>query len=223
MDLQRWPRKNGARPWSGAIGLRSKPPKWPHGTQRTPFGRACAVRLADPARHLLSENSVTVMRSPKNAMTSVAGLAASLGRPVLRRALRQSPGSARRGSPVGWRCVAAILALGLGLSGISPCLCAAESAQISDPHACCAHSASPRRSAPTAGTFVTTSANPCCTSPTAAGLAARLDDRDVLRHTFAAGVARATAPDHQVALSTLGVSAASLQHFPPPRTTVLRI
>ena len=163
------------------------------------------------------------MRSLKNAMTSVTGLAASLGRRVLRRDLRQSPGRTRRESPVGWRCVAAVLALGLGLSGVSPCLCAAEPAQTSDPHACCAHSASPRRSVPTTGTLVTTSATPCCTSPTAAGLAARLDDRDVLRHTFAAGVARATAPVHQVALSTLGVSAASLQHFPPPRPTVLRI
>lgn len=189
----------------------------------TPSSYGDAHPAANPARHLLAGSSVTVMRYLKNAMPSVTGPAASLGRPVLRRDLRQSPGRARRGSPVGWRCVAAILALGLGLSGVSPCLCAAESAQTSDPHACCAQPAGPRRSVPTDGTSVTTSATPCCTSPTAAGLAARLDDRDVLRHTFAAGVARATAPDHQVALSTLGVSAASLQHFPPPRTTVLRI
>jgi len=178
---------------------------------------------AKPARHLLAESAVTVMRSLKNAMALVTGLAGPLGRRVVGRDLRQSEGGTRRESRVGWRCVAAVLALGLGLSGVSPCLCAAEPAQTSDPHACCAHSASPRRSVPTTGTFVTTSATPCCTSPTAAGLAARLDDRDVLRHTFAAGVARATAPDHQVAVSTLGVSAASLQHFSPPRTTVLRI
>ena len=126
---------------------------------------------ANSARHLLTGSSVTVMRSLKNAMTLVTGLAAPLGRRVAGRDLRQSEGGARRESPIGWRCVAAVLALGLGLSGVSPCLCAAEPAQTSDPHACCAHSASPRRGVPTTGTFVKTSATPCCTSPTAAGLA----------------------------------------------------
>ena len=178
---------------------------------------------AKPARHLLTGSSVDMLSSLKNAMALVTGLAGPLCRRVAGRGLRRSEGGARRESPVGWRCVAAVLALGLGLSGVSPCLCVAEPAQTSDPHACCAHSAGPGGGVPTDGTSGKTSATPCCTSPTAAGLTARLDDRDVLRHTLVAAVARAIAPERQVALSTVGVSAASLQHFPPLRTTVLRI
>jgi hypothetical protein len=156
-------------------------------------------------------------------MTLATGFAVLLRRPVRRRDLGRWAGSRRRGPHAGWRCVAAVLALGLGLTGVSPCLCAAEPARTSDPHACCAHSASPRRGVPTTGTFVKTSATPCCTSLTAAGLAARLDERDVLRHTFAAAVARATAPERHLAFSTVGVSAAPLHHSSPPRPTVLRI
>jgi hypothetical protein len=156
-------------------------------------------------------------------MTLVTGLAAPLGRPVLRRGLRQSPGSARRGSPVGWRCVAAILALGLGLSGVSPCLCRAELARTSDPHACCKDSAGPGGGVPTDGTAVKASSTPCCASQTAAAFAARLDGRDVLRHTLVAALATAIAPERHVAPSTVGAAAASPQHSSPRRTNVLRI
>lgn len=164
-----------------------------------------------------------MMRSLKNAMTLVTGLAGPLSRRGVGRDLRQSEGGTRRESPVAWRCVAAVLALGLGLSGVSPCLCAAEPAQSSDPHACCSHSASARGGVPTTGQSVKASSVPCCTSQTAAGLAARLDDRDVLRHTLLAAVATATVPERHVVVSTVGASASSLQHFSPPRTTVLRI
>lgn len=220
---QELPRKKGVTTSLVTIVLRSNLPKRPHRSRTFLSWMEEGHPAANPARHLLTGSSVTVMRSLKNSTALVTGLVGPLGRRVVGRDLRQSKGGTRRESPVGWRCVAAVLALGLGLSGVSPCLCAAEPAPTSDPHACCAHSAGTGGAAPTDGTSVKTSASPCCTSPTAAGLAVRLDDRDVLRHTFAAAVARATAPERHFAFSTLGVSAASLQHFSPPRTTVLRI
>jgi hypothetical protein len=156
-------------------------------------------------------------------MTLATGFAVLLRRPVGRRDLGRWAGSRRRGAHAGWRCVAAVLALGLGLSGVSNCLCSREPAKTSDPHACCAQAAVPGGAVPTTGTFVKTSATQCCASHTAGVVAARLDDRDVLRHTLPAAVARATSPERDGALSTVGVSATSLQYFSPPRSTVLRI
>jgi hypothetical protein len=163
------------------------------------------------------------MRSLRNAMTSVTGLAVPQRRPVKRRDLQRLARSTRRGPHAGWRCVAAVLALGLGLSGVSPCLCAREPAKTSDPHACCAHAAGPGGGAPTTGTFVKTSATPCCTSQTALVVTAGPVDRDVLRLSLLAAVATGAAPGRHVAPSTVGASATSLQYLSPPRSTVLRI
>ena len=179
--------------------------------------------VANPARHLLIEQLGNRDALSGGAMTSVSGLAAPLGRPVVRRDPRRSPSISGRGSLDGWRCVAAVLALGLGLSGVSPCLCGVEPDRTSDPHACCRHSASAGGGVPTDGTSVNASSTPCCTSQEVAGLAARLDDPDVLRHTLLAAVATATVPARHVVVSTVGASASSLQYFSPPRSTVLRI
>lgn len=165
---------------------------------------------------------MSVMRSLENTMVLATGLAAPLGRAVVRGILRRSPSSTRRGS-VGWRCVAAALALALGLGGVSPCLCAAEPGRTSDPHACCGHSAGSAGGVTTNGPFLKTCAIPCCASQTAVGLAARLGDHEVLKHTLVAAVATASVMQRHVVPSTAGASASPLYYSSPPRTTVLRI
>jgi hypothetical protein len=55
------------------------------------------------------------------------------------------------------------------------------------------------------------------------GFAARIDDRDVLRHTLTAAASIHVSPDAPLAPSTIGASASSLRNTSPPRTTVLRI
>jgi hypothetical protein len=177
---------------------------------------------ANLARHLLHEHSVHRDALPEECDGADDGLVAPLGRPVKGCDLRRSGGGTRRGSQ-GWRCVAVLLALGLGLSGVSACLCAAEPGQTSDLHACCGPLAGHGGGVPTSGTSVTASSTPCCASQTAAGFAARLDDRDVLRRTVVAAVATAMAPQRYVAPSTVGASATCHQSVSPPRTTVLRL
>jgi len=58
----------------------------------------------------------------------------------------------------------------------------------------------------------------------APGLAARIDDRDMLRHALNAVAATSLSLAARIASSTFGVSAPSVSSSPPPRTTtVLRI
>jgi hypothetical protein len=215
--------KNGPTVTSAPIVSYSCQPNWPRLDQQQPLSERDARPVANPARHLLVKQLGNWMRSPRNAMTLATGLAVLLRRPARRRDLERWAVSTRRGPHAGWRCVAAVLALGLGLSGVGPCLCTREPAKTSASHACCAQAAVPGGAMPTTGTFVKTSATPCCASHTAGGVAARLDDRDILRHSWVAAVATGTAPERHLAPSTVGASAASLQYSSPPRSTVLRI
>ena len=124
---------------------------------------------------------------------------------------------------LGSGCVAAVLILGLGLSGVGPCLCAAEPARAPDPHACCMHAAGHEAGVPSAGAFVDAAGTPCCTSHTTPVVVARASDRDVLRHALLAAVVTPAVSERLVAPSTLGTPSTASPHFAPPRTTVLRV
>jgi len=152
-----------------------------------------------------------------------ADLAALLPRATFRPSAPRAGSGVGRGSRRGTRCAVATLALGLGLNGIGLCLCAPEPTKARDPHSCCPRPAGHHDAGtPATGTVVTAMAS-CCPAQMAPGFAARIDDRDILRHTLIATAVTHASPDAVIVPSTIAGSASSLRNTSPPRTTVLRI
>jgi len=155
------------------------------------------------------------MRFVASAAALAGGLAALLPRALLDPA---------RSSGRGPRCAAAVLALGLALSGLGLCLCAPPPAKAADPHACCPRSADHHPGVPAASSIEASSA-PCCASPMTPRFrfTARIDDREVLRHALIAAAATDVSTEGRVVASVIGSAAPSFRSSWPPRTTVLRI
>lgn len=155
-------------------------------------------------------------------VTRAADLAALLPRATFRPSAPRAGSSAGRGSRRGTRCAVAALALSLGLNGIGLCLCAPEPTKAGDPHSCCPRPEGHHGAGtPATGTVVTATAS-CCPAQMAPGFAARIDDRDIVRHTLAATAATFVSPDALIVPSTIAASAFS-RNTSPPQTTVLRI
>ena len=136
--------------------------------------------------------------------------------------LVSSDAGAGRSPRRGPRYAAAALALGLGLNGMGLCLCTPEPVKACEADGCCPNSGGHDDSAPATGTSVKAHA-PCCAPQMTPSVAARVDDRDILRHTLIVTAATYVAPADELVASTYGPSASSLRFSSPPRTTVLRI
>ena len=166
-----------------------------------------------------------MIRLLDNAAVLAASLTSLLPRALPRRRAPRPVAAAVRGPRRRPPYAAAALALGLGFNGIGSCLCAAEPLKIPDPHSCCPRSVGHDECAKTSttGTAVRALSASCRASQTAPGFAARIDDRDVVRHALIAASTTYASPEPQIFLSAIAVSSSSL-HFPsPPRTAVLRI
>lgn len=150
-------------------------------------------------------------------VTSAAALAGGLAALLPRARF----GPARSPAP---RCAAAVLALGLGVNGLGPCLCVPPPVKAADPHACCPRSADHHPGVPAASSIEASSAS-CCASHVTPSFrfTARIDDRDALRHAPIAAAATDVSTEGRVVASVIGPAAPSLRPSPPPRKTVLRI
>jgi hypothetical protein len=136
---------------------------------------------------------------------------------------RQADSLACQGFRRGLRWAAAALALALGLNGIGLCPCAPQPVVAGEPQSCCPHSGGHPDGLPGTGASVKASSVPCCASEMTSGVAARIDERDAMRHTLTVVAAIHVFPADTVVSSTVSASASALSFSSPPRTTVLRI
>ena len=166
------------------------------------------------------------MRFLRNAAALGAGLMSLLASDRARQhSPRPAEGEGGRRARLEIRCAAMALAFALGLNGIGLCLCAPLSVKGGcEPQGCCPDPGGHHDGTPEAGTSLKASSAPCRASQVmSSGVADRIDDRDVLRHTLTAAAALHVSPAHRVAASVFGASASPLHSSSPARTAVLRI
>ena len=141
----------------------------------------------------------------------------------VRRVPRPADGEAGRVGRRGTRWAAVALVVGLGLNGISLCLCPPPVGPCG-PESCCSQGGGHHLDVPEPVSGASAHSAPCCVSQlVTSGLAARIGDRDVLSDTFNAVAVISVSPTARVIGSTLGPSASRLHPFAPPLRTVLRM